>query len=55
MKRLAVLLPLLAGCDDLGTRASDVFGDTDGVMRIVYAALLLALVWGGVSVAQQGG
>lgn len=55
MKRVFLLLPLLAGCEQIAGGSSDVFGDTDGIMRIVYAALLIGLVWGGVSVAQQGG
>lgn len=55
MRRVALLLPLLAGCAEIADRSSDVFSGTDGILRIVYAVLLIALVWGGVSVAQQGG
>ena len=56
MRRAFLLLPLLlAGCDQIAGQSGGVFGDTDGIMRIVYAALLIGLVRGGVSVAQQGG
>jgi len=54
---MRILLPvlLLAGCDRMSDRAPEVFEGTDGIMRFVYVGLLLALVWGGVSVSRQGG
>lgn len=53
--RALVLLLLLAGCDTIAARAPDVLNSTDGIMGIVYAALVLALVAGGTSIAEQGG
>ncbi len=55
MIRALILLLLLSGCEHIQDRAPEVFSGTDGIMRIVYAVLLLVLVWGGVSVRRQGG
>jgi len=55
MIRLLFPILLISSCDRIQERAPEVFEGTDGIMRIVYAGLLLALVWGGASVSRQGG